>query len=134
MILKEGTINNSEIIMSDNENGPSLSGHVHTDAFLFECVFDRCKTHRLICVHTSVFMAFSSVSLWTVENTNTVCSVFKSSMIPQPYMSPVGPAYHHMGYHPPQQKQQQLNSSTSMSSSLHILSLSRASAHMLDPK
>lgn len=25
MILKEGTINNSEIIMSDNENGPSLS-------------------------------------------------------------------------------------------------------------
>ena len=26
-----------------------------------------------------------------------VCSVFKSSMIPQPYMSPVGPAYHHMG-------------------------------------
>ena len=30
------------------------------------------KTHRLICVHTSVFMAFSSVSVWTVENTNTV--------------------------------------------------------------
>ena len=30
------------------------------------------QTHRLICVDTSVFMAFSSVSVWTVENTNTV--------------------------------------------------------------
>ena len=29
------------------------------------------KMHRLICVHTSVFMAFPSASVWMVENTNT---------------------------------------------------------------
>ena len=49
-----------------------ILGHVHTDAFLFECVSIGVKRHRLICVHTSVFMAFWSVSVWTVENTNTV--------------------------------------------------------------
>ena len=30
------------------------------------------KTHRLICVHTGVSMPFSSVSVWTIENTNAV--------------------------------------------------------------
>ena len=41
---------------------------VHTCAFSDVCVFVRPKTHRLIRVHTTVFVAYSTVHTNTLEN------------------------------------------------------------------
>ena len=73
---------------------------------------------KLDCMDQQYFDTMKSLSSNIETLTNCITdlrSVFKTSMIPQPYTSPVGPAYHHMGYHPLQQ--QHLNNSTRMSSS-----------------
>ena len=108
-----------------NHKQEKLKRKLPLDSQLLSIAQDEMKVKKqlldkLDCMDQQYSDTMKSLSSNIEKLTNCitdVCSVFKSSMIPQPYMSPVGPAYHHMGYHPPQQKQQQLNSSTSMSSS-----------------
>ncbi len=45
---------------------------VHTSAFSNVCVFVRPKTHRSIRVHTTVFVAYSTVHTKTLENADPI--------------------------------------------------------------
>ena len=47
-------------------------GPVHTSAFSNVCVFVRPKTHRSIRVHTTVFVAYSTVHTKTLENADPI--------------------------------------------------------------
>ena len=47
-------------------------GLVHTSAFSNVCVFVRPKTHRSIRVHTTVFVAYSTVHTKTLENADPI--------------------------------------------------------------
>ena len=64
----------SEINIIAKSKGMKIAnlGPVHTSAFSNVCVFVRPKTHRSIRVHTTVFVAYSTVHTKTLENADPI--------------------------------------------------------------
>ena len=106
-----------------NHNQEKLKRKLPLDSQLVSIAQDEMKVKKqlldkLDCIYQQYSNTMKSLSSNIEKLTNCitdVCSVFKTSMITVPYMSPVRPAHHHMGYRPLQQ--QHLNNSIRMSSS-----------------